>query len=223
LILIADRYLLSFRARSRRILITAICAFAASLIAGAQLFSFPVYKIDPGRSTFEIYVFRGGLFKSLGHDHLVAARNFSGTIHFDPAKLEDSSVSLSIESNSLAVLDPEVPEKERNEVQATMEGPRVLDVQKFPRVLFNSTRVGSAIRKVNEIRLTGRLNLHGSEKEIAFPVSIVLEKNLLRATGTVSIPQSDFGIVPIKLAGGTVRVKDEVKVTFTFLAEKVSE
>jgi len=167
-------------------------------------------------------VFRGGLFKALGHDHTIAARRFSGTVQFDPRKLRDSSISLSIESSSLTVLDPRVPEKERNEVQDTMQGPKVLDVRAFPKIEFSSTRVSEVAQTENgfEITLTGRLNLHGFDKEIAFPVSISLGKDLLHATGSVSIIQTDFGIVPIKVGGGTVRVKDQVKIDFDFLAER---
>jgi hypothetical protein len=32
--------------------------------------------------------------------------------------------------------------------------------------------------------------------------------------GTVSIKQTEFGIQPIKIAGGVVRVKDELKINF---------
>jgi polyisoprenoid-binding protein YceI len=198
--------------------------FAIPLMIQAQLSSLSLYRIDPGRSRVQLDVFRGGILKTFGHDHKVAARIFSGTVQFDPAKLRDSSVSLSIESNSLIVLDPNTSEDERNEVQAAMGSPKVLDIQKFSKITFNSTRVAETMQKGDnfEIQLTGRLHLHGMEKEIAFPVRISLERNLLRATGTADIAQTDFGIVPIKLAGGTVRVKDRVKVTFDFLAERAS-
>ena len=195
---------------------------AIALTAWAQSPDPFPYKIDPGRSRLEIEVFKGGLLKVLGHDHTVAAKRFSGTVQFDPNNLKGSSVSLSIESSSLTVLDPHASDKDRNEVQATMEGPKVLNVQEFPRIAFSSTHVKEAIAKGDsfEIELTGRLNLHGSERNITFPVRINFEKNLLRAAGTASISQTDFGMVPIKLGGGAVRVKDQIKVNFDFLAER---
>ena len=197
-------------------------AMTIGLMAMPQLPSPSIYRIDSGRSSLNVDVFRGGLFKTLGHDHTVAARKFSGTVQFDPGKLRDSSVSLSIESSSLTVLDPHASEKERSEVQATMEGLKVLGVQAFPKIEFSSTRVSEVTQAGNgfAITLTGRLSLHGIEREITFPVHISFEKNLLRAAGSASITQTDFGIVPIRLGGGTVRVKDQVKVNFDLLAER---
>jgi polyisoprenoid-binding protein YceI len=42
----------------------------------------------------------------------------------------------------------------------------------------------------------------------------------LTAEGTTTIRQSDFGIKPVTAAGGTVRVKDLLDVTFNLRATK---
>jgi hypothetical protein len=39
-----------------------------------------------------------------------------------------------------------------------------------------------------------------------------------RYRGSTSIKQSDFGISPISIAGGTVKVKDDVKIDFDIAA-----
>jgi polyisoprenoid-binding protein YceI len=58
--------------------------------------------------------------------------------------------------------------------------------------------------------VTGRLTIHGHAQTITFPVARV------SATyrGEVAIKQRDFGIEPIRVAGGTVKVKDELRVHF---------
>ncbi len=194
------------------------------LTTWAQVSSPTAYKVDADRSRVEINVFRGGLFKALGHDHTVVAKSFSGIVQFDATKVKDSSVTLDIDSASLTVLDPEASEKDRGEVQATMEGSKVLNVKAFPRITFHSTRVSDLTQAGDafEVTLSGKFFLHGVEKEITFPVRISFQKNLLRATGTASITQTDFGIVPIKVGGGTVRVRDQVKINFDILAERAS-
>jgi polyisoprenoid-binding protein YceI len=191
----------------------------------AQISTFSTYTVDPARSRVEVQVFRGGLLKTLGHDHTIAARTFSGMVNLDARKLQDSSVSLTIESDSLAVQDPGASEKEKSEIQSTMEGPKVLNVQAFPKIVFNSRHVQelAQIGDNFDLKLTGRLKIHGIERDITFPARIRLENNFLRATGTVSIAQTDFGIVPITLGGGMVRVKDQVRIRFDFLAERASE
>ena len=39
-----------------------------------------------------------------------------------------------------------------------------------------------------------------------------------RYRGTVAVKQRDFGIMPISIAGGTVKVKDEIKIQFDIVA-----
>ena len=195
-----------------------------ALMGWAQLPSISVYNVDAGRSSIEIDVFRGGLLKAFGHDHRIAAKRFSGTVQLDSGGVNRSSVSLSIEANSLTVLDPHLSEKERSVVQTTMEGVEVLDVKAFPKILFGSTHV-SNVRQAGDdldITLAGRLNLHGVEKEITFPVHLRFQKSMLRATGIAFITQTDFKITPISVGGGTVRVKDQVRVDFDLVAERAN-
>jgi polyisoprenoid-binding protein YceI len=181
-----------------------------------------VYNIDAAKSRIELAVFRGGLFKVAGHDHSIEARNFSGEVRFDSLKVDDSSVRLSIESGSLIVLDPGAPEKEREEVQATMLGPQVLNILEFPEIQFSSTRISRVSENGEDFTLVGKLFLHGVEKEIAVPVHVHREQHLLRASGTATIAQTDFGIKPIKIGLGIIRVEDKVQVKFEFLAERAN-
>ncbi len=195
-----------------------------ALTGGARLPSVAVYNIDPGRSRIEIDVFKGGLFKVFGHDHKIAAKRFSGTVRYDAGSVDRSAVSLSIEADSLTVLDPPIAEKERSEVQATMDGVEVLDVKAFPRIVFSSTQVSHVKQTADgsEVMLAGRLNLHGVEREIAFPIHLRVQEGMLRATGTALLAQSDFGIAPVRVMGGTVRVKDQVHIDFDIVAGRAN-
>ena len=193
-----------------------------TVTASAQAPSGAMYGIAVAGSTLQVSVFREGLLKVFGHDHLIAAKSFSGTVNFHADKVEESSISLNIEAKSLTVLDSVEAEKDRRDVQATMAGAQVLDVESFPRITFRSTGV-HLIKKAGsdwEVTLDGKLNLHGVEKPISFPVRIHQENTRLIVHGDVFITQTDFGIEPVKVAGGTVRVKDRVKLNFTIVAEK---
>ena len=159
----------------------------------------------------------------MGHDHEITAKSFLGEARLNLANIQDSSVSLNIDSASLVVLDdPGVPEKDRKQVQVTMLGAEVLNAKEFPKILFHSTGLSHVTKSGEDFTLTGKLNLHGVEKEISFPVHIRRENNLVHASGTATITQTAFGMKPVKAALGTVRVKDQVKVKFEFLAERVN-
>jgi hypothetical protein len=43
---------------------------------------------------------------------------------------------------------------------------------------------------------------------------------MLRASGEFTMRQSDYGIKPISVAGGALKVKDELKFSFEMVARK---
>jgi polyisoprenoid-binding protein YceI len=183
------------------------------------------YSIDNQKSKIEIQVARDGFLKAFGHDHLVSATQFAGEVKMDPAKIEDSSVSFIVETASLKVIDPGESEKERNEVQATMLGDQVLDAGHYPQIKFSSSSVKSKSNSngVFELQVEGILNLLGAAKSMPVPVRVQIgDDGTLTADAEISLLQSDFGIAPYKAAGGTVRVKDRLKLTFHIVAHKAA-
>lgn len=189
--------------------------------AGAQASSTPEYAINSEKSRLEISVYKEGVFKAFGHNHLISASSISGRILFNQKMPADSSVDLTVEAASLTVIDPGESDSDRRQVQSTMAGKEVLDAQKYPEIRFISTRVTSE-KKTDEgweIAVDGRLILHGIEKPISLPLRLSARNGELRAEGEASILQTDFGITPIKVGGGTVRVKDKVRIRFDVVAD----
>jgi polyisoprenoid-binding protein YceI len=180
------------------------------------------YSVDPQQSKMEIHVGKEGAFKAFGHDHVIAAKQVSGEAKFDAQKPDQSSVRLKIPTKSITVVDPGESEKDRKEVQTTMESDKVLDVAKFPSITFTSTSVSAAKKTPDgwELTLAGKLNLHGVEKPVTFPLRVRVDANQLHGQGELSILQTDYGITPVKVGGGTVKVKDKLKITFTIIAAK---
>jgi polyisoprenoid-binding protein YceI len=108
----------------------------------------------------------------------------------------------------MRVLDSDISVEKRTEIQHTMEGTAVLDVEHFPEISYRSTAIAKTGDAHWEVR--GNLNLHGQNQLVVVVVS--LDGGHYR--GSASFKQSDFGISPIRIAGGTVKVKDEVKIEF---------
>jgi polyisoprenoid-binding protein YceI len=187
--------------------------------------SHEAYVIDSQKSKIEVQVAREGFFKAFGHDHLISAKEFSGEVQLDSAKLENSSVSFTIEAKSLAVVDPGESEKDRKDVQDTMLGEQVLDVGRYPQIQFSSSSVKVVSNKkgIYELQVEGTLSLHGAKKPVTTPVRAqIMKDGTLSVYAEVPLLQSDYGITPVKVAGGTVRVKDRLKLTFQILARKAS-
>jgi len=178
------------------------------------------YVIDPTASRVSIRVGKTGLFGFAGHEHEVAAPLRRGTATVDPDHLESSALELAFDAGALRVTGRGEPAADVPKVQAAMVGPECLDAGRFSTIKFVSSAVmsmGGAAKGSVDLSVRGTLSLHGFARALTVPVHVVFEKDALTATGTTSFRQSEFGIKPISVAG-VVKVKDEVSVTWHFVA-----
>src|SRR5262245_55636890 len=201
----------------------AVILFLAGMLALPSYAGNPTaYVMDAKESKLEIHVYREGFLKAFGHDHLSSPSELSGTVHLDESNLSESSVMFVVETKSLMVLDPGESEKDRKEVQETMLGEKVLDAGRFPEIRFVSTRVQAVGQKdgATEMQVDGTLSLHGVQKPVRFPVRFRARDGALTADGEVTLLQSAYGITPVKVGGGAVRVKDKLKISFHVVARE---
>lgn len=161
-------------------------------------------EMDVTKSSLTIRVFKSGVFSAFAHDHEIKAPIEKGTIDSSA----NSRVQLHVDARKLRVLDPEIAVDKRAEIQRTMEGLTVLDSEHFPDISYQSTTV----TKTGDARweVHGSLDLHGKKQPVVVAVS--LQGGHYRGSG--SFKQSTFGISPIRIAGGTVKVKDEIRIEF---------
>jgi polyisoprenoid-binding protein YceI len=159
--------------------------------------------IDVKTSVMTVHVFKAGLFSAMGHDHEIAAPLSSGSV--DAA---GHHVELHVTAAALQVRDPKGSEKDRGEIQKTMLGPDVLDVEHHAEIVFRSS--GAEPAGAGSWTVRGDLALHGQTR----PVTLAVTEKAGHYVGTARLKQTDFGIKPIKIAGGAVRVKDEVQIDF---------
>lgn len=192
------------------ILIASAClAFATVAGSAAQSTSAPANnpssgRIDAPHSSLRIQVSKTGVFSAFGHNHEVEAPIESGEV----TAADSPSVNLRIDARKLNVLDPEVSADTRAEIQRTMQGPQVLDADRYPEIRFHSTTVES--RGADHWLVSGNLDLHGQTQPIA--VDVTLKDGLYK--GSAILKQTKFGITPVTVAGGTVKVKDDLKIEF---------
>jgi polyisoprenoid-binding protein YceI len=190
-----------------------VCAWvAANVRAGAQTISTgniaASKTIDPGRSTLTIRVFKAGLFSAFGHEHEIAAPIQQGS--FDEAQ---PSVELFVDARKLRVMDQDISDKDRAEIQFTMLGPKVLDSERFPEIGFHS----SQIDRLGERKwiVHGELTLRDRTR----PIRVEVESQAGRYHGSTELRQKDFGITPVTAGGGTVRVKNEIRIDFDIVGK----
>ncbi len=210
----------------QRISLLVLLAAAPLLAAPAPSADGPTtYQVDPAASRVVIHVDKAGVFSFLGHAHEVVAPVAEGTVVLDRDAPDRSTVRVEFDAAALAVTGKGEPAGDVPEVQRTMEGARVLDVSRFPRIVFASREVHVIARDTDRLRLrlTGALTLHGVTRSVTVDVTVEIGLDRLTTTGTLVVKQTDFGIEPVTAGGGTVRVKNGVGLQFTFVARPGSE
>jgi polyisoprenoid-binding protein YceI len=180
------------------------------------------YSIDASTSTFTAEVEVGGLLSMFGHDHTVAMRDFTGDAAFDPDSLNGASLRVSIRAASIEEAGRDFSEEDRRKITREIHD-KALEVSRYPEVLFQSTGLGLQ-EKGNggfQIQLRGTLTLHGVSRPISFPVRLQLDGDRFTAEGRFTILHSDYGIERLSAAAGTVKAKDEIRLTFRLLGRPV--
>ena len=180
------------------------------------------YSINSTKSTLTVRAFATGLLSAFGHSPTIAIPDIEGEILFNPDAIEQSSVRIVIHAASLTVTD-DIREKDREEINRTMHE-QVLESDSYPDVVYECSRVTTS--RVGEGQYWGTLNgdltLHGVKRNQPVPVRISVNSDVLRATGDFSIRQSDYEIRLVSAAAGTVKLKDELKLSCDIFARKQS-
>jgi polyisoprenoid-binding protein YceI len=141
--------------------------------------------------------------------------DFEGTIHFDPAHPEQSSVSFSILASSI---DTSEPQRDGH-----LRSADFFDVEQFPRINFASRRVVPT--GAHAFDVIGDLTIHGVTKEITLPVAelgVVGDpwgKQRAGFEAELTLNRKDFGLNwNAALETGGFLVGDEVKVALSVQA-----
>jgi len=179
------------------------CITAAFLFLWTGSASAQPKVIDTQESVMTVHVYRTGALSAFGHDHEISAPITGGSVDIAAHK-----VDLHVDAKALRVQDAAVSEKDRSEIQTTMLGPEVLDVARYPEIVFRSSSIEPAGE--GAWKIIGNLILHGMPQ----PVTLDVLEKAGQFTGHALLKQTDFGIKPVKAGGGTVKVKDEVRIDF---------
>jgi polyisoprenoid-binding protein YceI len=179
------------------------------------------YLIDAKGSTFTVRAFATGMLSAFGHSPTIAIPDFQGEVRFSSSTLEDASLRLVIQAASSTVTD-DISNKDRREMERQMHDD-VLRVDSYPEIIYECPRV-SSVQRISggsySVSLDGELTLRGVTRSQPVAAKVTLKADVLRATGDFSILQSDYEIRPVSAVGGTIKLKDELKLSFIISARK---
>jgi polyisoprenoid-binding protein YceI len=178
------------------------------------------YVIDSRASRFTVQAFATGLMARMGHNPIIGIRDFSGEMQFNPDKLEAGGFRLVIKSASLTVQN-DISDKDLREIERLMNQ-EVLETAKFPEIVYEATSI--SVAKMADMlcsaTLNGKLTMHGVTRNQTIVVRVALLGSMLRASGDFSLDQTAYNIKLVSVAGGALKLKDELKFSFEMVARR---
>lgn len=180
------------------------------------------YLIDAKASRFTLRAFATGLLSAFAHSPAIAVPDFAGELGFDPDAPQDSSLRIVAQAASLLVTG-DVSANDSEEINRRMHE-EVLQSDRFPEIVYECDK--ASVSKTGDgqylAALNGKLSLHGVT--LAQPISARVTMGRdglgLRAAGEFPLRLSDYQIGPVSAAGGTIKLKDELKISFDLSARK---
>ena len=196
-----------------------VCLIVAGTVVGPLAAQPQRLAVDPAKSHVRLELGRAGLMKFMGHEHQIEAPLAQGHVEVvedDPAR---SSVELRFEAARLFVVPGSEPAGDIPKVEERMRGPEVLEVAKYPDIVFRSSSVKSTPQGASAFKLVvaGTLTLKGRSVPVEIPLEARRVDGGIEAKGEVELELRDLGIEPPSVAG-VVKVANHFKLAFEISA-----
>ena len=193
--------------------------FPAQHYLAASAHGEPVFQIDAARSVVVIEVHRAGSLSRVGHDHVVASHDVRGYIapKEGRADLYVSLDRLIVDEPVLraeAGFDTKPSEADIAGTRENMLG-RVLEVERYP---FALVTVSDVVPDADNSTVQLAMTLHGITRTTRIPIQLRIQNDEIAVNGSFVVKQTDFGIAPLSILGGAIRVDDEINLRFQIRA-----
>lgn len=178
------------------------------------------YRIEPGRSRFTVQAFAAGILSAFAHSPTFAVRDFGGEVRLG-ATAQSLELDLNVKAGSLDLQDA-VKQADRHEIESRMWG-EVLETSAFREIGFRGRATSAETIGQGRYRLSigGDLSLHGVARPYQTDAELIVYSDGLRLGGGGTLRMSEFGIRPVTALGGTIKLKDELRLTFDLAALSV--
>lgn len=170
------------------------------------------YQLQPKRSRLFVHVRYDRSALVAGHDHVIAATDFDGSVRWDPADPSVCDVSIRFPVTALAVdpgdarswvgLEGTTSDGDKTTITKNLRGRHQLVADRFPEVAFQSTRcvptpAGAVVH--------GTLSLHGVDARVAASMRIEADATGFHGRGSFEADHATWGLSPFTALLGSLR------------------
>ena len=184
-------------------------------------------RVVPEESLLQILVHRGGAMARLGHNHVIASHQLSGSVYVtDDASGTRFDISFPV--NDLTVDEPAlreqagpdfppgVPQSAREGTHTNLLSEALLDGTRYPTIRLRGTDV---IEAANGYDVGVEISIKDQVRVVRVPVAVERTEGGIVAKGEFPLKQSELGLKPFSIAMGALVVLDEMTVRFSVRAK----
>lgn len=178
------------------------------------------FVADTKASRFTVQAFATGILSAMGHNPTLGISKFACAVDFNADSVLGRDFEMVIEAASLSVLD-DISAKDRGEMERLVRE-EVLEVSRYPEIQYRASDL--SVQRIDgemyKAELHGSLVCHGVTRALPVSARILLVGEGIRASGGFNLRQSDFKIKPVSVAGGALKLKDELKFSFEIVLRR---
>jgi polyisoprenoid-binding protein YceI len=186
------------------------------------------YRVVAEESLLQILVYRGGAMARLGHNHVIASHQLSGSV-FVAGDVLKSRFEINVPVNELTVDEPAmrelagadfppgVPQTARDGTRKNLLSEALLDGANHPFIRLRATDVVAA-GEGYEVGV--EIGIKDQVRVARVPVTFERKQGAVIARGEFPLKQSELGLKPFSVAMGTLVVLDEMRIRFEISARE---
>jgi polyisoprenoid-binding protein YceI len=187
------------------------------------------YDVEPRESLLTILAFRGGALAKVGHNHVIASHDISGTIYV-PDDQSRSTFEVRVPVGQLTIDEPDlrakegpdfptdVPDSAKEGTRRNMLSEALLNGAQYPDITLVSQHIGPSAAAGSPVQAEVQVTIRGQAHILSVPVTYNFEDSRLIVSGELPIRQTDLGLTPFSAMLGALQVQDELRVRFRIVA-----
>jgi polyisoprenoid-binding protein YceI len=186
------------------------------------------YTIDAQRSEVLVLVYRDGRLAHLGHNHVIAVRNLSGTVDAtsDPTQ---TSFQIDLPVEDMSVDDAQLRAAQGADFQSTVDeaaiagtrdhmlGASLLNSKQYPQIRLQSEQIRSTD---DGLRVMTRITVRDTSAQAEIPASLQRTEDEMTVSGEFDLTHAQLGLTPYSVALGALKVAERMHVRYRLVARR---
>ncbi len=196
---------------------TSVSASSTQPIPGTKSLD---YLLDSRESRMEMRTATEGVMSGFAPGYTFVFYAFEGFIRLTPGSITPAEFVMVTKADSIRVVG-RTRESEKAMVEGILKN-EMMETARYPEIVYRGSNI--ALEKTGpatyRATIDGTMSQHGVTRRCPIVVDVVVTDTNVRMRGSFTILQSDYGMRPKRLAGGLVRVKDRVFLSFDLVATR---